>query len=113
MIVLDLPAPLSVNRTRRMDWSAKRGIDAWVDQADRLVMSQGKLPNPLMNRYEAIVVLRDGSGLDCDNAVKGVLDYARRIGLVADDSPKYLRKLTVEFGDAPFGCKLTLREWEG
>lgn len=109
MIELDLPPPLSVNRTRKVDWAARRSVAAWVDQADRLVMSQGKLPNPLMGRYEATVVLREGSAKDCDNVVKGILDYARRIGLVADDSPTYLRRLTVEFGNAPEGCRLILR----
>lgn len=29
-IVLDLPAPLSVNRTRRIDWAAKPHIGRWI-----------------------------------------------------------------------------------
>lgn len=112
MIVLDLPKPLSTNRTRKIDWAAKKRINAWVDSADRLVMSQGKLASPIMGRYEATVILPEGSKIDADNTTKGVLDYARRIGLVTDDSPKYLRKLTVEFGEAPEGCKLVLRGLE-
>lgn len=112
MIALDLPPPLSTNRTRKIDWAAKRIIDAWIDNADRLVMSQGKLPNPIMGRYEATIILREGSGVDLDNTLKGLFDYATRIGLVADDSPTYLRKITVEFGDAPEGCRLMLRPIE-
>ena len=109
MIVLNLPKPVSVNRTRKVDWSSRNRVLAWISAADNLVMSQGRLPNPIMGRYEATIILNEKVAIDPDNGTKGILDYAVRIGLVENDSPKYLRKLTVEFGDAPEGCKLVLR----
>jgi hypothetical protein len=47
-------------------------------------------------------------GLDLDNGIKALLDYARRIELVRDDSPRYLRRLVVEWSEAPRGCRLML-----
>lgn len=112
MIVLDLPKPLSVNRTRRIDWRAKPAIDRWIRSADALVMSRGRLPKRISGPYEAIITLPIGSAIDGDNTPKHVIDYARRLELVDNDDPKRMRRLTIEFGDAPEGCRLTLREWD-
>jgi hypothetical protein len=35
-------------------------------------------------------------------------DNYREYGLVPDDSPKYLTKLTVQFGEAPEGARLMI-----
>jgi Holliday junction resolvase RusA-like endonuclease len=108
-VVLDLPAPLSVNRTRRIDWRAKNRIDAWTKNADAHFLTQKRgLPPPIRGRFEIIITLRDGSQTDADNAVKGVIDVVRRFGLVADDSPKFMRRVTIEFGDVQ-GCRVTIK----
>jgi hypothetical protein len=39
-IVLDLPAPLSVNRTRRIDYRSMPAPKAWRDKADALFLVQ-------------------------------------------------------------------------
>lgn len=112
MIILDLPKPLSVNRTRRIDWRAKPAIDRWVKSADALVMSRGRLPKRISGPFEAIITLPIGSALDADNTPKMVVDYARRLELIDNDDPTHMRRLTIEFGDAPEGCRLALREWQ-
>lgn len=113
-IEIHLPPPLSVNATRRVNYSAMGRITRWRQEADALFLSVKRqlAGRKIFGRYEAIVVLSEANRLDIDNGVKGLLDYARHCGLVEDDSPKYLRKLTVKFGDAPYGAKLVLRPCE-
>lgn len=109
--VLHLPPPPSVNRTRKVDWKGQRKLDAWKDRADELVMVAGGLRKfPKMpDKFEAHIMLDNSLTLDADNSCKAILDYAKRLTLIKDDSPKYLRKLTVQWGDVPSGCQLTLR----
>jgi hypothetical protein len=40
--------------------------------------------------------------------VKVLIDYARRIELVRDDSPRFLCRLVVEWSQVPTGCTLML-----
>jgi hypothetical protein len=110
-IVLDLPAPLSVNRTRRIDYRSMPALKAWRGKADALfLMQKRKLPSgeTINGPFEAIIVINPMSRLDLDNGIKLLIDTAKDYGLIPDDSPKYLRKLTVEFGEAPEGARLTL-----
>jgi hypothetical protein len=46
--------------------------------------------------------------IDLDNGTKLLINTAREYGLVPDDSPKYLTKLTVQFGEAPEGARLMI-----
>lgn len=115
MITLDLPAPLSTNETRKIDWASKPARDAWTQAAHNLVMAAwagGRRPAKIGGQYEATITLRVGSRLDMDNTIKAVMDYACLLELVVDDSPKYLRRLVVEFGDVSEGCRLVLRPME-
>ena len=113
-IELDCPAPLSVNKTRRVNFAAMRDIALWRLEADKLflLVKRQLAGRKILGRYEAIVTLNEKNRLDIDNGIKGLLDLARHYELVEDDSPKYLRKLTVKFGDAPHGAKLVLRPCE-
>lgn len=109
MIVLDLPAPLSVNRTRRINFAAKRKIDAWQRNADaHFLMQKQRLGAPVPGRFEVVITLPEDSALDLDNTPKAVIDALRRFRLVTDDSPKFMRRVTLEFGDAPTGCRVTV-----
>ena len=108
-VVLDLPAPLSVNRTRRIDRSSMPALKDWRRKADALFLPQrrkllagGNITGP----FEATIIINPTSRLDLDNGIKLLIDAARGYGLVPDDSPKYLRKLTVEFGEAPEGARM-------
>lgn len=107
-IVFDLPLPMSVNRTRRIDYRSMPAQRAWKQQADNLYLMQkrglGKIDGP----FEATITICSSCRLDLDNGVKQLLDTARGYGLVPDDSPKYLRRLTVQFGEAPEGARLMI-----
>ena len=114
-IVLDLPAPLSVNRTRKLDRSALSKIAAWTRAADALVQvawAGGKRPKTVLDKFEAIIVMSETNRIDLDNGIKKLLDYAKRLGLIADDGPAYMRQVTVKWGDVPEGCRLILRPCE-
>jgi len=111
MIVLDLPAPLSVNRTRRIDWAAKPQIGRWIRAADALVMSQGKLPPAIRGRFAVTLDMIESSSLDLDNSPKQVIDYLRRLELIENDSPRCMREVLLKFGEAPEGCRVTVREF--
>ena len=115
-IVLDLPVPPSVNRTRRVDWSQRAGHRQWQRTADIMVLGQKcREINPLIldtikGHFEATVVLSEKhTRIDLDNSLKCLLDYCKRIELIVDDGPKYLRALHVVWGLAPEGCRVILR----
>lgn len=114
-ITLDLPAPPSVNRTRRVDWKGKRQLVAWGNVADGYVLAaKGRAVNPLrltkIKRFELLITLSEKNNrLDLDNGLKALIDYLRRIELIEDDSPRHMRRLVVELGIAPFGARVTVR----
>ncbi len=69
----------------------------------RFAGSAGR-PQTIDGQFEAIITLRDGATrMDLDNAAKEIIDYARRIELVANDGPKHMRRLVVQWGEAPEG----------
>ena len=110
--VLDLPPPPSVNKTRRVDWANKRVHDNWIKAADMSVMARGGMRHlaRMPAQFEAMLVLNEQlNDLDLDNSIKTVIDYARRLKVVIDDSKRFMRRVTIEWGDAPTGCRLTLR----
>jgi Holliday junction resolvase RusA-like endonuclease len=114
-IILDLPPPPSVNRTRRIDWSSKRTVTAWINVADAYVLAaKGRTNNPLkmqkIARFELIVTLSEHhTKIDLDNGLKALIDYLRRIELIEDDSYRHMRRLVVQWGLAPHGCRVTVR----
>lgn len=112
-IVLDVPVPPSVNLTRRHDPRGWQILEKWKLAADRLLMARGqirqarKLGAPL-DRFEVVIRFAEGR-CDLDNCVKSAIDYCRRIELIRNDAPKNMRRITVEWGDAPEGCQIILR----
>ena len=114
-VVLDLPAPPSVNRTRKVNWKGKRQVTAWTNVADGYVMAaKGRTLSPLqlrkIQRFELLITMSEHhTKIDLDNGLKALIDYLRRIELIEDDSPKHLRRLVVQWGTAPFGCRVTVR----
>lgn len=99
MITLDLPVPPSVNRTRRVDWRGARELSGWKARADA--------------PFEVLVVLSDRARLDGDNGLKALLDYLIRIEVIQDDGPKFMRRLVVEWGEAPEGVRVTVAPFDG
>ena len=113
-IVLDLPPPPSVNRTRKLDFSSLRITNAWKNVANQYVMvARARKISPLrltkVPRFELTIVFAESSRLDLDNGLKTLIDYLRKIELIEDDSPKHMRRLVVEFGTAPFGVRITVK----
>ena len=108
-ITLDLPVPLSVNRTRRIDWRNYKHVEAWQKNADAHFLLQKRgLPPPILGRFELTIVLQEGSKIDMDNGLKILIDSLRRFNLIANDSPKFMRRVVIEFGDVE-GCRVTIR----
>lgn len=115
-IILDLPAPPSVNRTRKVDWKAVKTLKAWSNVADAYVLAaKGRQISPLrlkkIKRFELHITLSEHhTKIDLDNGLKALIDYLRKIELIEDDSPKHLRGLHVVWGLAPMGCRVTVKE---
>lgn len=117
-VVLDLPVPPSVNKTRRYDTVCTRLVRDWKDRAMPMVLAaKTSKDNPLrlskIKRFEiAIVISEDHTNMDLDNGIKTLIDYLKAIEIIKDDSPKNLRGLTVIWGsreDAPEGCRVYVK----
>jgi len=112
-VVLDIPVPPSVNRTRRVNHAHSGKVTAWEKAADGLLMASGQYrrARKVPGRFELKIVLCEQKcRLDADNPVKQAVDYLRRLELITNDDKRFMRKLTIEWGEAPEGCRLILRE---
>lgn len=119
MIVLDLPAPPSVNRTRRVDFAAGRKFKGWTKTADAMVLAgrartRDPQPRSVPSPFAVEVVLSEAhTKIDLDNGLKWLIDYLCRIEVIEDDGPAHMRELVVRLGVAPEGCRVTVRPMEG
>jgi Holliday junction resolvase RusA-like endonuclease len=118
-IELDLPAPPSVNLTRRVDWKQRAGHNKWERAADAsFLAAKCREYHPLRGEsipaaFELTVILSERhTKMDLDNCLKSLIDWLRRVDLIIDDSPKYMRRLVVEWGNAPQGCRVILKPRE-
>lgn len=115
-IILDIPVPLSVNRTRRENKAAKKEIENWLVKADAQIMSSGQYRTARRQRKPEqpceIKIILDPAKcrLDPDNPVKNAIDYLRRLELLTNDTGKFVRRIVVEWGTAPAGCRLVISE---
>jgi hypothetical protein len=111
-IRLDLPVPPSVNRTRRINWAGHAAVKRWLKAADALTTAAwagGNRPKHVIERFEILLTLDEAqAGADLDNVMKVPIDYLKRLGLIIDDSGKYMRRIVVEWGHAPHGARLIL-----
>ncbi len=121
-IVLNLPFPISVNAI----WRSNRGrvhrsaaYTKWQNEADALLLTQsGWRGKVIPCRFHATLILNEGmmrANADLDNAAKSTVDLAKRLGLIRDDSIKYMRQLLIKLGDdtnAPEGARLILKSVE-
>jgi hypothetical protein len=91
-IVLHLPVPISVNRTRKIDWKEHKRVLAWEIAADQVVLMAKRDPNnPLklhrIKRFELHITLDELiCKLDADNTLKTLIDYLRRIEVIEKTS---------------------------
>ncbi len=109
-IVLDLPVPKSVNNSRRINWSGMPAKQSWLKEADALVMAKGRLPPAIIGPWTMVVTMNeDRWRLDPDNGLKDIIDFCRRLELIENDSPRFAREITLRWGEAPEGCRVTIR----
>lgn len=113
-ITIDLPCPPSVNRIWRANRAGPKRVsiskeyETWKRRADALTLSTGQFRGLKMVKgpFEAEIILKRVRG-DLDNRTKGVLDWLQSRGVIVDD--KFCERLTVSWGDAPTGCRVTVR----
>ena len=109
MIVLRIAKPFSTNAMyRAFSRGGKGGLTTiktkayrdWQARAIGLLATQKW--QPVTGRYGLQIKLPAGTRTDADNNAKATLDLLRHAGVVVDDSPKYLRRLEIVFGDDDF-----------
>ena len=113
--ILDLPLPPSTNRI----WARSPGgitlskdYRIWKENADKFVLFTGAWwrATKITGRFTAEIVLdaneRKRAG-DLDNRIKATLDWCQSRELIRNDSD--CDALTVCWGEAPTGCRVTLR----
>lgn len=112
-IILDLPPPISVNKLRKIYCPADKRAQDWRDAADGyllLAKSRKEVRFDRLERFELHVVLSENHNkIDLDNGLKLLIDYLHQRDIVANDAPKNLRRLVVEWGHAPEGCRITVK----
>lgn len=114
-IVIDLPRPISVNKLRRINWAAHKRAQDWREVANGyLMLAKTRKENPVrfdrIETFELTIVLDEKRVfIDLDNTLKLLIDYLRHVNIVKDDSPKHMRKLTVEWGEASLGARITIK----
>jgi Holliday junction resolvase RusA-like endonuclease len=115
IIDIHLPTPPSTNRIWEATkagpkkYSKSEDYIAWIRHADDTARSMAAFRGlkTIMGKFEARVILQRRKG-DLDNRIKGLLDWAQSRNLIADD--KYCERLVAEWGEAPLGCRLILKE---
>ena len=113
--VLDVPVPPSVNRTRSVNWAGMRETTAWRKRAGMMLMASGQYrrAQKKIPRFEIKIVLCETlCRLDLDNTAKHAIDYLRHLGIITNDAPQNMRRVTVEWGLAPAGCRITVKPCE-
>jgi hypothetical protein len=113
-MVLDIPVPPSLNKSRKIDWANYPGVEAWRSHCDKHLMANGQYRKARAvkpaGRYEIQIVLDERqTGMDLGNVEKLAQDYLKRIELIVDDGPKFCRRIVIEFGTAPDGCRLIIK----
>jgi hypothetical protein len=112
--VLNLPPPPSVNKTRKSHPAGVRAAEEWRKRAGKHILAAGGMRRfqKMADRFEVVLILdENGTGIDLDNGPKVAIDFCKRLGLIRDDGPRYMRRVTIEWGEAPEGLRLILRPW--
>lgn len=116
-IVLYLPICPAANKLRKIDRAGQPAHEAWIKEchatmavARSIERKQGTPRHKQITGLFAIDILLDrGCRYDLDAVVKSTIDYCVRIGLVPNDSQKYLDDVHLHWGDVPEGMRVTLR----
>lgn len=112
-VVLDLPVPPSVNRARKINWGKDgyRAVRNWRGAADAMLLAAKYRPLFLEVFEIHITMAERERAPDLDNILKCLIDYLKRIEAITDDAPANMRRLVVEWGEAPEGCRVNIRPY--
>ena len=85
----------------------------WIDTANKFVLYTGawRRATKIPGLFSAEIVIDIGERRragDLDNRIKAILDWCQARDLVRND--RDLEELTIRWGEAPHGCRITLRE---
>ena len=61
-MALDLPAPISVNESRRINWKARKKAMLWMEMADKFLevaIARGEVQTAKLARYELHITLSE------------------------------------------------------
>lgn len=115
-IILNLPPPVSVNKSRKIDWANHQEVKDWLRLADQLLLiakSRKEVRFNRVPRYDLLITLSEEHvKTDPDNGLKIAIDFLRMRDITLNDSPKNLRRLVVEWGYAPAGMQITVTPLE-
>lgn len=108
---LTVPRPISVNNMF-MNAGKRRVItrkyQEWRQQCEAAILAQS--PKPISGPVRIRIQLADtGRSIDTDNCAKGYLDVLVRLGLIPDDSRKFIRSLLIEWDGDPLNV-ITVEE---
>jgi|SRR5215469_8758582 len=111
-IVLDLPLPPSVNKTRRINWATYNEYKRWTVKADKhLVFYKQNRQAGIDGPYQILVEVGDTylRG-DLDNILKQLIDYCVSREFVGGDNKMRLREIRMKFVTAiPNACRVTIK----
>ena len=82
-------------------------VKEWRRKADAMFLLQNRSLYTITGLFEAHIVIDEKSRQDLDAGIKILIDTAVSYGVVPDD--RYMRKLTVEFGQTEHGARIELR----
>ena len=110
VVMLELPVPPSVNRTRRVDWAGQAKLEEFKQLADWMIsaaFSPGPAPcRKITGPYELTIAIPENRRRDLDNYHKAIIDYLVSREFTPDD--RQLRRLIVEWGDG-LSCRISIR----
>lgn len=115
-VVLDVPVPPSVNKTRNVSWVGHRDYVAWKKEAGWTIRANGQYAKAWRNihQYELTITLDEKQcKRDPGNIEKAASDFLKFMEIIVDDAPKFARRITIEWGEAPSGCRLTVKPLGG
>lgn len=113
VIELQLPTPPSVNKLRRYNFANRPVHKRWIKLCNSYVLASALLRStqPIKGQFIAEITLDEQQTTidDLDNCIKALIDYAKKLELIVDDSRRYMRELHVYWGATQLGCQLVLR----
>lgn len=108
---IELPLPPSVNSFRTQLGNQSPVVKKWVRHADGILLTTAPYPRFAGEVEVAIVWDAGGFGrFDIDNRCKALLDWLQRCRIIEND--KLVRRLILEWGDAPMGCVVSVCGWQ-